>query len=124
MTRYALQTGHPEKIFTVAAQSAMTAYAWPGNVRELRNVVERLMVLGPDVIDVIDLPIELRAEKKKAIRSELSLSEAREEFEKEFLVTKLAENEQNISRTAEAINMSRENLSRKLKSLGITGRKT
>jgi two-component system nitrogen regulation response regulator NtrX len=124
VTKYALETGNPEKVFTTAAQSALQSYSWQGNVRELRNMVERLLVLGPEVIDLIDLPGEFRTEKKRSIKSELSLQEAREEFEKEFLVTKLAENDQNISRTAEAINMSRENLSRKLKSLGITGRKT
>ncbi len=124
VTRYAVETGQPEKLFTEAAVECMSAYGWPGNVRELRNVVERLMVLGPDVVDAVDLPPEIRTARKRKFRGDTSLQEAREEFERDFLVTKLAEHDYNISRTAEAINMSRENLSRRLKSLGIQPRRT
>jgi two-component system, NtrC family, nitrogen regulation response regulator NtrX len=122
-TLYALETGKLEKTFTGAAMGRLEAYAWPGNVRELRNLVERLMVLGPDVIDAIDLPTEIQAAGKRRFRNDASLQEAREEFEREFLLEKLEENEQNISRTAESINMSRENLSRRLKALGIVPQK-
>jgi two-component system nitrogen regulation response regulator NtrX len=122
--RYAVESGQPEKSFTTGAMQALEDYFWPGNVRELRNLIERLMVLGPDEIDIIDLPPEMQVTGKKLRpKADQSLQEAREEFEKEFLVAKLAENDHNISRTAEAINMSRENLSRKLKGLGITGKK-
>lgn len=120
--KWSVETGRPQKTFTPAALEAIQNYAWPGNVRELRNLVERLMVLGPEIIDVIDLPVEIRSTKKRRFRSD-SLQEAREEFEREFLEAKLAEHQYNISRTAEAINMSRENLSRRLKSLGIAIRK-
>lgn len=125
MTRYALENDLPEKQFTMGALQAMQTYSWPGNVREVRNVVERMMVLGPDTLDVIDLPAEIRAAGRPRVRSdrETSLQEAREEFERTFLMEKLAEHDQNISHTADAINMSREHLSRRLKSLGIQVRR-
>ncbi len=122
-TRYAIEAGQPEKAFTPEAIESLRGYHWPGNVRELRNVIERLMVLGPDVIDAIDLPPEVRTATRRRSKGDTSLQEAREEFEREFLVEKLHEHDHNISRTAEAINMSRENLSRRLKALGITVQK-
>lgn len=109
------------------ALEAMAAYNWPGNVRELKNIVERLVIMTPHKsISLADLPpgiqqAEPRNHECKAYipDSGVSLKQAREDFEKEFILQKLQENDGNISRTAEAIDMERSNLHRKIKSYGI-----
>jgi two-component system nitrogen regulation response regulator NtrX len=109
------------------ALEALAAYNWPGNVRELKNIVERLVIMTPHrSISLADLPpgiqqAEPRNHEGKAYipDSGVSLKQAREDFEKEFILQKLQENDGNISRTAEAIDMERSNLHRKIKSYGI-----
>ena len=105
-------------------------YDWPGNVRELRNLVERVTILSINEKeeDVNELVSELLSkssmkEKKLSINDTLSipLKEAREQFEKEYLVSQLRKNHGNISKTADFIGMERSALHRKLRSLGIKG---
>ena len=105
-------------------------YDWPGNVRELRNLVERLTILSINEKkeDVNKLMSELLSkssikEKKLSINDTLSvpLKEAREQFEKEYLINQLRKNHGNISKTADFIGMERSALHRKLRSLGIKG---
>ena len=109
---------------TAQALERMKAYAWPGNVRELQNIVERLVLMPPrEVIECDDLPAHVVAPgREKLLRGIGSgrLAEARAAFEKEFLEEKLREHGGNISRTAEAVGLARESLSRKLRSLGVT----
>ncbi len=106
----------------------MKGYDWPGNIRELKNIVERMVIMTPGrTITVEQLPDYLRGDAHRAeAGSRLdnmlginSLREAREEFEKEFIIQKLEEFGWNISRTAEAIELERSNLHRKIKSYGI-----
>ena len=101
-------------------------YDWPGNVRELRNIVERILIMTPGkVISPDDIPAlvgdqtAFSALRPKAGESLETLREAREEFEREFIVQKLEQNDWNISRTAEVIDLERSNLHRKIKSYGI-----
>ncbi|ORJ60419.1 sigma-54-dependent transcriptional regulator [Geothermobacter hydrogeniphilus] len=110
------------------AINALSAYSWPGNVRELKNIIERLVIMVPDAVITCDhLPAAIAGGKRNGRRSatvsnitrETSFRVAREEFEKEFLLQKLEENDWNISRTAEAIEIERSNLHRKIKSFGI-----
>ena len=105
-------------------------YDWPGNVRELRNLVERVTILSINEKkeDVNKLLSELlnkssMREKKLSINDTLSipLKEAREQFEKEYLISQLRKNHGNISKTADFIGMERSALHRKLRSLGIKG---
>ena len=105
-------------------------YDWPGNVRELRNLVERVTILSINEKkeDVNKLMSELLSkssikEKKLSINDTLSipLKEAREQFEKEYLISQLRKNHGNISKTADFIGMERSALHRKLRSLGIKG---
>ncbi len=107
---------------------AMKRYDWPGNVRELKNLIERLVIMVPgSAITPVHLPVYVAGEDPRgqgATRLDTvlglsSLREAREEFEKEFILQKLEENEWNISKTAEAIELERSNLHRKIKSYGI-----
>jgi two-component system nitrogen regulation response regulator NtrX len=110
----------PEKTFAPRALALLGAYAWPGNVRELRNLVERLVLMTPGPrIRPEDLPAELRGSGRGAEPAGESLEEARREFERRFLTAKLDEHGGNISRTAEAIGVARESLSRKLRALKI-----
>ncbi|RMF46715.1 MAG: sigma-54-dependent Fis family transcriptional regulator [Deltaproteobacteria bacterium] len=113
------------------ALEALMNYNWPGNVRELKNIIERLVIMVADpVITRTHLPsgiVRARDEGHKSVLASLdgdaSFRTAREEFEKEFLLRKLQEYDWNISRTAEAIEMERSNLHKKIKAYGIELRK-
>jgi two-component system nitrogen regulation response regulator NtrX len=100
-------------------------YDWPGNVRELRNLIERIAILSPDNDDKISNIIKesLKTPDVKTNSSENSLSvtlkEAREKFEKEYLTNQLKKFNDNITKTADFIGMERSALHRKLKTLGI-----
>jgi len=100
-------------------------YEWPGNVRELRNLIERIAILSPDSSDKISNIIKesLKTPDFKSLRSEnslaITLKEARENFEKEYLTTQLKKFNGNISKTADFVGMERSALHRKLKGLGI-----
>jgi len=115
--------------------AVLQAYDWPGNVRELRNLVERLLIMIPDrsdrVIGIDELPPEFMRDTQSAItfkgREEimiLPLREAREVFEREYLVAQITKFGGNISRTARFVGMERSALHRKLKSLGVGGNGT
>ena len=109
----------------------MYTYDWPGNVRELRNLVERLTILSANetksninklMEDILNPSSKSLTNKNLLERSLTSpLKEAREHFEKEYLITQLKKNHGNISKTADFIGMERSALHRKLKSLGIKG---
>ena len=111
------------------AMAALQAYAWPGNVRELRNVIERLLIMAPgdpgEPLQADMLPVEIGIsapaahwEKSGEIMG-LPLREAREIFEREYLLAQYNRFERNMSRTAKFVEMERSALHRKLKSLGI-----
>ena len=107
------------------------SYNWPGNIRELRNLIERISILSlnEDKKDTNILLNEILNErpnltnKDNQLTNTLSypLKEAREQFEKKYLITQLKKNNGNISKTADFIGMERSALHRKLKSLGIKG---
>ncbi len=106
-------------------------YNWPGNVRELRNLVERVTILSANeskeninklMNDILASSPTMENDKSLLEKSFASpLKEAREHFEKEYLITQLKKNHGNISKTADFIGMERSALHRKLKSLGIKG---
>jgi two-component system nitrogen regulation response regulator NtrX len=124
--------GREPKHFLPEALEALKQYHWPGNIRELRNIVERILIMVPgrsvtcdDIPELQDGYNESRL-SMPTIEGALALStlrEAREEFEREFIAQKLEENDWNISRTAEIIELERSNLHRKIKSYGIDVRK-
>ncbi|MEM8935493.1 MAG: sigma-54 dependent transcriptional regulator [Pseudomonadota bacterium] len=130
--RIARASGLPKRAFSNEAIAALQAYHWPGNVRQLRNVVERTLILmGRDAAQEIscsDLPSEIidsglaipAGEGLEQIIS-LPLREARERFEREYLIAQINRFGGNISRTAAFIGMERSALHRKLKALGVSG---
>jgi len=103
------------------AVRALQRYPWPGNVRELKNLVERLVIMSPgDRIDVVDLPSEISSSDTVPGRNEAStLREAREGFERRFILSALRRNRGNVSRTAEELGVERSSFYRKLKGYGI-----
>ncbi len=113
--------GRPEKRFEQEALAKLTRYYWPGNVRELKNIVERLVIMIPDeTVRLRDLPTTVLAYDDADERMGLdTLQEAREQFERKYILQKLLENDGNISRTAAAIGMERTHLHRKLKAFKI-----
>ena len=115
------------KVLDEDAILAITQYSWPGNVRELKNLIERLVIMSPgNTITRNQLPQSICDKKDSSERDQGTLNvaattfrSAKEEFEREFLIQKLQENDWNISRTAEAIEVERSNLHRKIKTYKI-----
>ncbi len=127
---FCLREGLERKTMTPEAMDVLKNGVWPGNVRELKNVVERLVIMTPGkTITVNHIPDSIVSNEAAfdegapgrldTVLELHSLREAREEFEKEFILQKLEENGWNISKTAEAIELERSNLYRKMKSYGI-----
>ncbi|MBA3016327.1 MAG: sigma-54-dependent Fis family transcriptional regulator [Desulfobulbaceae bacterium] len=130
------------KKFTTSAIKAMTRHHWPGNVRELRNVVERALIMAPDsevsedfICQLLGLPFP-KHEQTSDHEADLAITnspsalgeclipnsilamnfkDARREFERQFLQAKIAENDGNISKTAEQIGVERSHLHRKIR---------
>jgi two-component system nitrogen regulation response regulator NtrX len=97
-------------------------YRWPGNVREMRNVLERLMIMVPgDTIGPSDLSFldGGGAVERSTGSVSVPLQEAREAFERDYILKALSGQQGNISRTAETLGVERSNLYRKMKSFGI-----
>ena len=126
----AKSSGIAPRSLTSDALGILQSYNWPGNIRHLRNVIEWSLIMSSgkdgDMIDDTMLPPELRGnqtpiaqqEEGNAIMS-MPLREAREVFEKQYLMTQIARFGGNISKTASFIGMERSALHRKLKLLGI-----
>jgi two-component system nitrogen regulation response regulator NtrX len=104
------------------AMEVLLRYPWPGNVRELRNLVERLVIVCPQVrIEPHHLPPELfRGAAESPQQPYSTLHEARSAYEREFILRKLQEHRWNMTQTASALGLERSHLYRKMKSLGIT----
>ena len=131
LRRVADATGLPSRTIGEDTLAALQGHDWPGNIRQLRNVIERLLILapadgGPIRADVLpndvseDAPSVLRWEKGGEIM-QLPLRDAREVFEREYLLAQVTRFGGNISRTATFVGMERSALHRKLKSLGLHG---
>ncbi len=125
MSDLAREYGRRAKTFEAGARSVLQAYTWPGNVRELRNVIERLMIMVPgDVISADDLGFLdpsgfARPPVVDAPTERLTLHAARDRFERDLILRTLAEQQGNMSRTADVLGVERSNLYRKMKAFGI-----
>jgi len=120
--------GLPLRALTEEAIAMLQTMKWPGNVRQLKNVIERVLILGSEKGDIAasEVPGETQSEETDEGRVVLSgglaslpLREARELFEREYLLTQINRFGGNISRTAGFVGMERSALHRKLKSLNV-----
>ena len=130
MERAAAAEGLPRRTLGEDAITALQAYQWPGNVRQLRNAINWLLILAPggvgDPIRADMLPPDINSETPQMLKLQrsdeimtLPLREAREMFEREYLMAQVIRYGGNISRTADFVGMERSALHRKLKSLGV-----
>jgi two-component system nitrogen regulation response regulator NtrX len=134
MTRLSAASGLPVRNIGDDAMAVLQAHSWPGNVRQLRNIVERLLILASDdlneTVTADLLPTDLGSgngwggQKGGDLVISLPLREAREIFERDYLVAQINRFGGNISRTAAFIGMERSALHRKLKSLGVGSSQT
>ncbi|WP_299675157.1 sigma-54 dependent transcriptional regulator [uncultured Roseobacter sp.] len=119
--------GLPQRSLSDDAEALMQTMVWPGNVRQLKNLVERVLILGDETgpIQARELPgsDDSSGDENRVVLSgalaTLALREAREAFEREYLLTQINRFGGNISRTATFVGMERSALHRKLKSLGV-----
>ncbi|MEM9854836.1 MAG: sigma-54 dependent transcriptional regulator [Pseudomonadota bacterium] len=118
--------GLPNREISSEAEALLQTMVWPGNVRQLKNVIERVLILGGSdgPITASDLPQTDAAQSDDRMvlsrtLATLTLREARELFEREYLLTQINRFGGNISRTASFVGMERSALHRKLKSLGV-----
>jgi two-component system nitrogen regulation response regulator NtrX len=121
--------GLPLRDLSSEAEALLQTMQWPGNVRQLRNVIERVLILGDGTgpIETRELPGQEPSPDTGGrmvlggAMATLPLREAREVFEREYLITQINRFGGNISRTAGFVGMERSALHRKLKSLGVVG---
>jgi Response regulator containing CheY-like receiver, AAA-type ATPase, and DNA-binding domains len=114
--------GRKPKELTPEAYRLLQEYHWPGNVRELRNLMERIVIMSPQVrIDVRHVPLpRARRPADRAAEGYGSLQEVRAAVERDYILKKLDETSGNVTRAAELLGLERSNLYRKMKTLGIT----
>ncbi|MFN3459614.1 MAG: sigma-54-dependent transcriptional regulator [Oceanibaculum sp.] len=130
LARAAEQAGLPVRQISEDVIAALQVYEWPGNVRQLRNLAEWMLIMAPgdarEPIRIENLPPEISATAPAVTRLDkgseimnLALREARELFEREYLMAQVNRFGGNISKTAAFVGMERSALHRKLKSLGV-----
>jgi two-component system nitrogen regulation response regulator NtrX len=130
MEQISAATGLPKRQIGEDAMAVLQSHVWPGNVRQLRNNVERVMILAggePDAaITASMLPQDVGSMIPAMPNSNngehvmgLPLRDAREVFERDYLIAQISRFSGNISRTAEFVGMERSALHRKLKALGV-----
>jgi two-component system, NtrC family, nitrogen regulation response regulator NtrX len=131
LARAAESAGMAPRILAADAVAALQAYDWPGNVRQLRNLMDWLLIMAPgsavDAIRAEVLPPEISSHAPRLLSLDpaadmmgLTLREARDLFEIQYLQAQLVRLGGNISRTAAFVGMERSALHRKLKQLGVT----
>ncbi|MFZ6006229.1 MAG: sigma-54-dependent transcriptional regulator [Nitrospirota bacterium] len=122
---FASENGIRQKEITPDVVKTFQDYYWPGNIRELKNAVERLMIMiSSDVITKRDVDalgmLGQQVLKEYDYFSHKTLKDARDAFEKDFIIRKLQENNWNVSKTAEVIDVERSNLHKKIKAYEIS----
>ena len=133
MQQSALISGVAPRKMSRDAIAAFQAYDWPGNVRQLRNAVDWILIMAPgqpeEPVTVDHLPPDIgvgtpapQGWEEGAKMMALPLRDARENFERQYLLAQISRFGGNVSRTAEFVGMERSALHRKLKSLGVTSR--
>ncbi len=125
---FSQEYGKRKKTLSRAAMDLLLQHPWPGNVRELRNVMERMVIMVPgDTIQDTDVSPSLRVRpglaSETAVEADMlwdgPLRDARERFERQYILRRLKDAHWNITRTAERLGIERSNLHRKMKAYGI-----
>jgi len=125
MEKFAWENGVRMKEITAEVIKMFQEYDWPGNIRELKNAVERLMIMVPSdkisKMDVVALGMLTPGQvfKEYDYFSYKTLKDARDAFERDFIIKKLQENDWNISKTSSNIDIERSNLHKKIRAYGI-----
>jgi two-component system nitrogen regulation response regulator NtrX len=125
ITEFNRDQGLPLRTLSEETAALLQTMSWPGNVRQLRNVIERVLILGPDSGEIMVTEIPGNNETAKGAGglsntyATLPLREAREMFEREYLMAQINRFGGNISRTASFVGMERSALHRKLKTLNV-----
>jgi two-component system nitrogen regulation response regulator NtrX len=124
LSDFGRQYGRPRMEISDEALDALAQYRWPGNVRELKNVIERVLILNPRVmrIERKHLPPLTHKAGSRVMQEFPSLQQAREAYEREYILKKIEEARNNISYAAELLGLERSHLYRKMKALGIAAR--
>jgi len=123
---FSIENGVRQKDISPKVVEMFQDYDWPGNIRELKNAIERMLIMTPSNIisesDVYEMNIfrSPKIHKEYDYFSFKTLKDARDAFEKDFIIQKLKENSWNISKTSDAIGVERSNLHKKIKAYGIT----
>jgi two-component system nitrogen regulation response regulator NtrX len=130
LQEFGQQYGRPHVEITEAALTALKQYHWPGNVRELRNVIERVLILNPKVLVLEPRHLPMLVQRTEGVsasraasgnREEFStLQQAREAYERDYILKELDRSHGNVSRAAESLGLERSYLYRKMKTLGIS----
>ena len=131
LQQFGAEYGRPHVEMTEDALAALKQYHWPGNVRELRNLVERVLILNPKTLRIErkHLPMLVYRGPGKMTESGRinprgeefsSLLQAREAYERDYILKKLDEFHGNVSRAAEGLGLERSHLYRKMKALGVS----
>ncbi len=112
--------GRKPKEPTPEAYQILQEYQWPGNVRELRNLMERLVIMNPQIrVDARHIPLNVPLNSVKRPERIGSLQEVRAAAERDYILKRLDETKGNVTKTAELLGLERSNLYRKMKTLGI-----
>ncbi len=125
LREFGREYGRPRIEIDAEACEALARHNWPGNVRELRNVLERVLILNPRILRIERKhlpPLTHRGSAQIRGNDWSSLQEARDAYEREYILKKLEEARNNVSRAAELLGLERSHLYRKMKALGITAR--
>ncbi|MCH7747878.1 MAG: sigma-54-dependent Fis family transcriptional regulator [Acidobacteria bacterium] len=125
LARYTSEYGNRVQTVDPAARAMLRSYRWPGNVRELRNVIERVVIMVPGpIVTAQDLgflettPVRPDTSPVQAQPS-VRLQDARDRFERDYILQALAQQRGNVTRTADALGLERSHLYRKMRSFGI-----
>ena len=121
LQEFGRQYGRPRIEMSDEAIAVLKQYHWPGNVRELRNVIERVMILNPQTIRIERKHLPMLVFRGNSRKGEefSTLHQAREAYERDYILKKIDECHGNVSRAAEALGLERSHLYRKMKTLGI-----
>ena len=124
LAEFGRQYGRPRVEIGEEAVATLSQYHWPGNVRELKNVIERVLILNPRALRIErkHLPPLTHKAGTRSTEEFSSLQQARDAYEREYILKKIEEARNNVSHAAELLGLERSHLYRKMKALGIAAR--